>query len=162
MWLKYSEKPIEFDPSRTYPQAPRLSVYAKPNGFWITDDSDMCWRTWCESEDYGAEELACKHRVEIDESRMLFLRQADEILAFTREWSVEREWMSKTSRAVRIVDVLIDWQRVAGTYAGLIITPYQWSVRFGSDTSWYYGWDCASGCIWDAGAIRSVELLVDA
>jgi hypothetical protein len=25
-------------------------------------------------------------------------------------------------------------------------------------TSWYYGWDCASGCIWDVDAIERVTL----
>lgn len=36
------------------------------------------------------------------------------------------------------------------------ITPYCWPARMDPDLIWYYGWDCASGCIWDASTIHQV------
>ena len=33
--------------------------------------------------------------------------------------------------------------------------------RLDMETRWYYGWDCASGCVWDASAVQSVEPLPD-
>ena len=54
----------------------------------------------------------------------------------------------------------IDWAAVARCYQGIIIPTYHFEFRFDTHVSdWYYGWDCASGCIWDAGAIASVSLV---
>ena len=53
----------------------------------------------------------------------------------------------------------IRWQDVALDYQGILIAPYQWSLRLDKDFRWYYMWDCASGCIWDLSAIASLTLL---
>lgn len=45
----------------------------------------------------------------------------------------------------------IAWTAVADRWDGIIIAPYQWTRRY--DLAWYYGWDCASGCIWNLDAI---------
>ena len=37
----------------------------------------------------------------------------------------------------------------------MFITPYQWELRFELD--WYYGWDVASGCVWNLSVIESME-----
>lgn len=41
---------------------------------------------------------------------------------------------------------------VAKDYDGIEIAPYQESLRY--DLEWYYGWDVASGCIWNFEGIR--------
>ena len=51
----------------------------------------------------------------------------------------------------------IAWSMVAADYQGILIEPYQWTCRY--DMDFYYCWDCASGCIWDLAAIKSVEQL---
>ena len=52
----------------------------------------------------------------------------------------------------------MDWGYLATQYQGLIIAPYLWDLRlFGP--AWYYGWDCASGCIWDLTAVESFSLV---
>jgi hypothetical protein len=57
----------------------------------------------------------------------------------------------------------IDWARVAEEYQGIIIAPYCWQRRLdGPAHSWYYGWDCASGCIWDAEAIAELVAIKEA
>ena len=49
----------------------------------------------------------------------------------------------------------INWQPLTEQYAGIIISPYQWKRRLdGRASDWYYGWDCASACIWDLSAVR--------
>jgi hypothetical protein len=50
----------------------------------------------------------------------------------------------------------IDWPRVAERFDGVIIAPYQWKHRL--ELMWYYGWDCASGCIWNARAVSCFEV----
>lgn len=49
---------------------------------------------------------------------------------------------------------MINWPAVAIEYQGVIVAPYSWERR----NSWYYPWDCASGCIWDAAAIESITV----
>lgn len=157
MWLKYSDKPILNGEYWTRRQHVRddgyRSEYEKPRGCWITDDSEDCWRSWCAGEGFNLEALTHKHEVDLDETNILSLRSAYELDAFTREysstcrWGTNNEWVNRYIR----------WEDVAARYDGIIITPYQWARRM--ELSWYYGWDCASGCIWNAAAIREIRLI---
>jgi hypothetical protein len=56
----------------------------------------------------------------------------------------------------------INWRRVARKYHGIVIAPYLRELRFDEAVWWYYGWDCASGCIWNRKAIAGVEELAPA
>ena len=50
------------------------------------------------------------------------------------------------------------WPGVAAEgWAGIEIAPYIWARRLDGPARWYYGWDAASGCIWDPTA-AAVEL----
>lgn len=57
----------------------------------------------------------------------------------------------------------IDWFQVVRNFPGIIIAPYLWerrnSNRSNWDSCWYYGWDCASGCIWDLRCIESFQMV---
>lgn len=159
MWLKYADAPITLDtPHREYVQSENLSGYGKPIGFWITDDTNDCWRTWCKGERFNLEGLTHKHEVTLDESGILILRSGHEIEAHTKKYSVPK-WWGPTGEPRKYRDICVDWREVAKEYTGLIITPYQWSRRMDAGYSWYYTWDCASGCIWDASAILDVRLI---
>lgn len=142
MWLKYAAEPIVFD-RRRYVQPATRHSFLKPVGFWVTDDSDWNWKHWCEQEDFSPEALVCCHVVELDERRILFLRSAADLRAFTRQYQPSP-------------DLGINWIHVAREHSGIIITPYIWECRL-SRMDWYYTWDCASGCIWDAEAIVRVS-----
>ena len=155
MWLHYSKEPFEFDRTRLYPQSSRgVSVYAKPFGFWFTDDSEECWRSWCQGNEFALDNLTCRSEVEIDESRVLTLGTSNEVFDFTYRYGRHDDYGYGYRSA-------INWAEVARDHSGLIITPYQWDCRLNNRTTWYYGWDCASGCIWDAIAILSVRLATD-
>ena len=157
MWLKYSDRPIlngeQWD--RDQPASgSRLSRYAKPVGFWITDDSEDCWRTWCINENFRLDELTHKHEIILDESDILIIRNAAELERFNQEFSVVEIEPGTLFR-----DSYIIWREVARRYSGIIITPYQWQYRLNEDFCWYYVWDCAGGCIWKASAIREIRLI---
>lgn len=126
------------------------SCYDKPKGLWVSVDGDDDWKSWCESESFGLGHV--RHRVTLAQpSSVLILSRVFELL----------EFQDKYSRPVgRWNEIYIDWVAVAKDYPGIIIAPYQWSCRM--DMSWYYGWDCASGCIWNADAIASVEEIREA
>ena len=140
----YTSEVLTFDPSRTYEQnAPR--TFGKPVGFWVSVEGEDDWPSWCQSAEFAVESLSHIAAVSLaDGHRILELAWPEDLTRFAAKYLVR----------VRSNDWGIDWQRVASDYDGLIIAPYQWSCRLGMD--WYYGWDCASGCIWNLAAIDSV------
>lgn len=155
MWLKYDSKPIDLATFEPVAQTEEPSAYSKPRGCWITDDTDQCWRSWCLSENFALDGLTHKHQVTLDEGKVLILRSAAEVESFAKSYRYIRTW----GLAGRYKDICIDWPEVAKQYSGVIITPYQWSLRLHDGFSWYYGWDCASGCIWEPSAIREIKLI---
>lgn len=86
-------------------------------------------------------------RMRADKPAGFYLRSTVDVDGFTDEYAID-----PGPQVYRI-----DWDAVAGTYQGIIITPYIWERRLG-DSAWYYSWDCASGCIWDPAAIGSLRV----
>ena len=112
----------------------------KPNGLWISVGES--WLEWCVRESHGLERLRFATPVEIGEAvNVLQLRTAQEIRAFDEKYGYKEQYRSE-----------IAWGLVMQEYDGIIIAPYQWSCRY--DLFWYYVWDCASGCILSASAVK--------
>ena len=158
MWIKYDSEPILLGDQWTRKQYGQLGRYQKPHGFWITDDSDGCWRSWCLAEGFRLDELTHKHEIDLDETKVLVLRSRSEIEVFACKYRALYKW-GPEEEPQKYTDVCIDWPRVAADYDGIIITPYQWSLRLAPDFNWYYVWDCASGCIWNPRAILDIRLV---
>jgi hypothetical protein len=115
----------------------------KPVGLWVSVGE--AWKDWCEGEDFYTERLAhCQEIVLAANANILRLSTAEDLDAFTERFKIADDAFAS-----------IDWSRVYGEYQGIIIAPYIWARRL--DLAWYYGWDCASGCIWDADAIAEVR-----
>lgn len=55
-------------------------------------------------------------------------------------------------------DSRIDWNQVSLDFGGIEICPYLEKVRY---IKWYYGWDVASGCIWNTDLIRNIKLIYE-
>lgn len=141
----YTSKPL--GEIRTIPQEVRESCFYKPSGLWVSVDGEDDWASWCASNDFGIGTE--RYRVYLSAApRVLVLTSASELFDFTDTYGRPVE---------RYHDTYIDWPAVAAEYSGIIIAPYQWSCRMHSRTNWYYGWDCASGCIWNSDAIARVE-----
>lgn len=166
----YHDYPVYFDHSRVYDRPPHCRGFGKPDGFWVSVDGEDDWAEWCLREEFWIDGLACRHEVVlVPEAQVLHIDSAEGIDAFhdryayedelsqhMRHWPVTRRDAPRFSRdnfAYR--QWQIDWAKVATEYDGLIIAPYQWSRRMGGPM-WYYGFDCASGVIWDTRAIASV------
>jgi hypothetical protein len=142
--VHYSAQPISC--VRSVEQSSKLDM--KPRGLWVSDDAcEDNWRTWCETENFSLGNLVYAHDVMLAESaNILRLSGALDIDAFHDEWS-----------RIAFSDYrTIDWSAVARKYDGIIISPYIWNRRLDGRVHWYYGWDCASGCIWNAHAIASI------
>jgi len=151
---------------RSYPQ----SGHPKPNGLWF--DVNGSWKQWCGAAEFRMEGLRYRHTVSIlDTSQILFLRKAKDIDLFTREYGHNLSGLFQPLQSSEDLDSFaheygsdlfadivgqfsnyIMWEEVAGKYSGIIINPY---FRSRSQTClWYYGWNCAGGCIWDTDVIR--------
>jgi hypothetical protein len=122
----------------------------KPAGLWVSVEGDGDgWSDWCREESFSLDRLACEHEITLtDDAHILRLDGAEAIDDFTAYYGYS-ELNVPGSVLSRYVD-RIDWVLVAARYQGIIIAPYIWSRRLTDHTFWYYGWDCASGCIWDA------------
>lgn len=126
----------------------------KPRGLWLSVDGEYDWPTWCRENDF---ERSFEHRAVITlkrDAEVLFLQSGGEVLEFT-----ERYEYNPLPGREHLLDMgmFIDWVRVAEEWQGLMIPTYLWSMRMHHRASWYYSWDCASGCIWNPEAIERVE-----
>lgn len=126
----------------------------KPVGVWYALGTE--WIDWCRNESFRTSALLHVYKLVVDESRIRMIRTPDELLDFTTRFRSDaadefEEKFPENLRRPGGSTMWIDWVRAAEGYAGIEIAPYQWEHRLG--LMWYYGWDVASGCIWDPTAI---------
>lgn len=146
-----------------YSDQPLLSVYSakqdpndlfKPFGLWVSVEGEDDWAAWCRSESFRDVDNQCVTEVVLRPGhRVLELTNAGMMTTFHETFWVRPgfEWRGE----------MIDWPRVAEQFQGIVIAPYQWAHRLdGRCSPWYYSWDCASGCIWDADAVAELRPLV--
>lgn len=155
--LHYSPAPIEAVYScKQAEEAPRHR-FDKPNGLWVSVEGEHDWLSWCEAESYGSpREQLCYEVVLSERANILRIESAEELRGFTRKYGVDpyigTQFQGTLGKG-------INWDAIATEYDGIIIAPYRWECRLAPDTGWYYGWDCASGCIWDAEAVGRITLV---
>lgn len=132
----------------------QLYHYAKPQGFWISveDDLEQGWNAWCKSENYCVDHLKYEHEVQLKpDCNILYCITEQQVFDLSRQFPFKSKYYNEIK--------YVDWIKVKEKYQGIIIAPYQWQCRWALETSWYYGWDCASGCIWDLNAVESIKLI---
>jgi hypothetical protein len=106
------------------------------------------WQSWCKSEEFALDSFAYRSIIRLgSQERICWV---DDPKKLDQRYGREASLSTFAQRG-------IDWQAVADDYAGCIIAPYNWEYRL--NLMWYYGWDCASGCIWDARVIESIDCI---
>jgi hypothetical protein len=140
----------------------RQRSHMKPRGLWISDEADHGWRAWCEAEDYGHRDgcFDYEYAITLDpKAKVLIIDNSLDLYKFTQEYRAKDDIANKCIAHIgpEPDTIHIDWDAVAAKYDGIIITPYLWGSRLDHRMSWYYGWDCASGCIWKASAIKLIK-----
>lgn len=145
--LHYSSKPITLDRSHTY--GPR--GFGKPPGLWVSVEGDRDWREWCEGEEFALESLAHAHEVTLTPSAKV-LRVDASPGAFDM-------FEANYAPLLQEATATWDWSKLRAEHDGVIIAPYRFDRRFSS--FWYYGWDCASGVIWNLDAIAELRLTTE-
>ncbi len=118
--------------------------FHKPKGLWLSVGE--AWAEWCLAESFHISALSYVTPVILaPEANILRLNRVADLDSFTREYRTDSRYTYSEG---------IDWPRVMSEYEGILIPKYYWSRRF--DLNWYYGWDCASGCIWRKRAVASL------
>lgn len=143
--IHYSEKPWLFDHHKRYDQ--RGKDVMKPRGLWVSVEGEHDWVEWCKAENFRLHALQFQSEIVLRSDHDIMVIDSVELLdAFTKKY-VMKDYPFPGAR-------MVYWPRVERDCGGVIIAPYQWDRRM--ECMWYYGWDCASGCIWDLGNIESV------
>lgn len=161
--IHYSNDYIDYLENREYPQTD-LNWQAKPNGLWFSIEeveeydklpNNYNWKEWCEAERYRVEALIHSYQITLkDEAKILHLKTKEQILEFSKQYPLKtRDWDAEWDT------YQLQWDEVKEKYQGIIIAPYQWDCRLSLESCWYYGWDCASGCIWDIDCIKSFNYI---
>lgn len=140
----YSKHPWQFDPHFQYPKHRTFFSMTKPIGLWLSDDRDEkgSWPAWCDGQEFRIDHLAHRKKFHVAMDRVCHLKDYLDIASFTELYTDESRYS-------------LDWPQVKRDYAGLLITPYVWEARL--EFMWYYGWDCASACIWDLSVLTEVQ-----
>lgn len=144
--LHYTREPL--GAIRSMEQRPADSEYLKPRGFWFSVEGEHDWQAWCECENYDPGQKLVYELTLREDARVCKLVYPEDIPIFSQRYLVPLAGRSYHATG-------LDWQKLAQKFDGIVIAPYQWEHRL--TYSWYYGWDCASGCIWNADAIERVE-----
>ena len=108
---------FSFDPSRIYFQ----QLDMKPRGFWVSLEDD--WMRFCRENEWPWPDNGIVEMT-LETERCLWLKTAEDLDEFTLKYGIDYRHS------------LIDWNKVVYQYAGIIISPYQWSRRM--KLNWYY------------------------
>jgi hypothetical protein len=153
----YCSNPLENITPRFYDNGRNTRRYAsKPYGLWVSVEQyeeDQTWKAWCEKEKFSLEDLRYRYHIKLNENaKLLHLKTTDHIVNFSLEYQAndQEDFEDYVSG--------IKWEEVVKLWDGIVIAPYNWECRLLPKTGWYYGWDCASGCVWNISMIESFSL----
>ncbi len=156
----YSKDPIHELDLNFYKNSEKFqNFFPKPIGFWVSVEDfedDQTWKSGCEAENFQLEGLDYKYLINLkDGAKIINLQTSYEIIDFGIKYR-----KNKPTENAGAYDYIyeIKWSEVMKIADGIIIAPYDWSLRLKLITTWYYGWDCASGCIWNLDAIDTLTL----
>ena len=131
------------------------SIGTKPNGLWYEcqDGSSETWKEFCEFGMSSGYKYDGQYRVLLNDYNILFIPDAHHFEKFYEMYSTNHPADTDGAKGF---DKMIDWPKVADHYAGIEICPYRGDKRNDDDSFWYYGWDVASGCVWDPSGIKEL------
>jgi len=157
-----SARPLEKMLARSQTADPMRGGIGKPYGLWYGFGES--WLEWVEEHlsDLALVRNKYLYRLEVDPTRILTVV---DLPAFHEEF--KGEMFPGSSRVFRdmgepVGDLFkdgIDWAKVARKWGGIEFPVYLWRYRLDYRFRWYYGWDCASGCIWEPAALLSFKAI---
>ena len=132
---------------RNVKQKKTAHMFEKPRGLWYMMGTE--WMEYCqENEIPHFVEGRNIHKLALNTKKMLVIQTEAEMEAFVDEYAQQG-----------VQDASIKWHKVAKKYCGIEIAPYQFAKRLEPRYKWYYGWDVASGVIWNEKAIKGISTI---
>jgi hypothetical protein len=126
-----------------------------------SQDSEYGWAQWFYDNEQDQFYNRLKHKYNVvlqTDAKILFIDTKQKLIEFTDEYKKPDTRYSTGTRFScsdeTMWESIIDWMQVTSRYDGLLISPYQHSIRW--QYKWYYGFDCASGCIWNLSCIDTL------
>jgi len=136
-----SSKDFKLNKSKIYYQSGSSD---KPKGLWYQINGS--WNEWCSIEMPHWLDDKVDWELSIDKSNVLIIDTLEKFNLFETKYQAKHPYLPSNN--------YIDWKKVCKDYDGIEIPNYMYSKRFSS--MWYYGWDVASGCIWN---LKKVKVL---
>jgi hypothetical protein len=157
--IHYSPRLIETLQIKEYDQN-EIEFHCKPNGLWLSVEGSDDWKQWCKSEEFRLDRLRFSYEVVlIEEANILYLNTPEEIFEFSKKYPY-RSRARKSGEFYCTEDTHeLNWFEIKQKYQGIVVSPYQWECRLELGSSWYYPWDCSSGCIWDLNCVKDFIFL---
>ena len=158
--LHYTDNPITAVESRDQRTDRARHRGDKPNGLWVSVEGEDDWRSWCEAESFSdPSKQLCYEVILSPTAKILRITTEGDLLSFSHHCGFDR-YAKRPGFALHAGEInAVAWDHIGATYDGIIIAPYQWACRLDHRTSWYYGWDCASGCLWNGDAVAALTLV---
>lgn len=132
-----------YNPHMQYAQAQK----PKPTGLWVAKED--AWIEWGvqNSFDHWTRDFV---ELDLDLSDIYKIRFERDLDALREEYGVVHEELNYVHS--------IDWSLVAREFKGVYALnwEYGWS-GLDSLNPWFYGWDLASGCVWDLSALEEIK-----
>jgi hypothetical protein len=145
---KYNNKRIIMTKNNviTFNDITKQKSSSKPSGLWYGIGTS--WIDWVKSEmpKWDYENI---FEVKINESKVLKIDNIDDLYEFTEKY--EDQSLNNTMMS----NYYIDWNKLSNEYSGIEIVPHIYEAVY--DLNWYYGWDVASGCIWNKNGIININ-----
>ena len=119
----------------------------KPRGLWY--GVGFGWIDFTISDFtsfYDKDKNVSVFEFDVNSVNLLRITNFDELVAF------DKEYCNSTERYRNP-----DWTRLEKEYDGIEIAPYIYKGRF--EIFWYYGWDVASGCIWNPKGLKIKKVM---
>lgn len=131
----------------------------KPLGLWVSIEGEDDWLSWCKAEGFGLSRLSCPTEIVLHpHARVMRVEGADALRKFHDTYQCRPWFADKIGSSSNLYEgSAIRRGGIAEEYDGIVIAPYVWSLRLDRNISWYYGWDCASGCIWNNRAVSELR-----
>jgi len=126
---------------------PKQAPGAKPIGFWYS--VGRAWQDWAKNNFWELGDYI--YRIDLDMSKILLISNLEEMTKFNDEFGIKDKG---NTNGWNIGNNKIHWEEVAKQYSGIEINPFEGEGKY--TFGWYGTWDIASGCIWDASAVKDL------
>lgn len=151
--LHVSSNLLSLDDFVDHPQ----KVDSKPMGLWYAHNDS--WFDWCKSEmPHWLQPYI--YEIVLHTDTIYQISNVNQLKKFEKDYDgteIFNQQLGIDSKL--LMRHWIDYVKLAENYGGIEIIPYLYSHRFQS--MWYYGWDCASGCVFKKSSIKEIRFLAE-